>query len=77
MPTVLEVGPYAFRIYTREPNEPPHVHIVPDEKMVKVWLTPPRMANNHGFDGHEVRKIIRLVKKDYDLLLEKWHELHP
>lgn len=38
MPTVLRIGPYRFHFYSRESNEPPHIHVSRDDFEVKFWL---------------------------------------
>ena len=53
MPTVLRDGPYRFHFYSREPGEPPHIHVERDDHEAEYWLTPVRLAANHGFPGHD------------------------
>ncbi len=31
MPTVMRIGPYRFHFYSRENNEPPHIHVTREE----------------------------------------------
>ena len=31
MPTILRIGPYRFHFYSREDNEPAHIHIERDD----------------------------------------------
>jgi hypothetical protein len=31
LPTVLRVGAYRFHFYSREGNEPPHIHVTREE----------------------------------------------
>ena len=31
MPTVLRIGPYRFHFYSKEGNEPAHIHVARDE----------------------------------------------
>ena len=46
MPTVLRIGPYRFHFYSRENNEPPHIHVTREEMEAKFWLRPVSLANN-------------------------------
>jgi hypothetical protein len=48
MPTVLRIGPYRFHFYSRESNEPPHIHVARDDLEVKFWLNPISIAANFG-----------------------------
>lgn len=75
MPKVLVIGPYRFFFWSRENQEPPHVHVERDDKEAKFWLEPiVELASNWGFARHEINEVLRLVIENRDLLLEKWHE---
>lgn len=75
MPKALEIGPYRFFFWSRENNEPPHVHVQRDTKEAKFWLEPVvELAGNWGFARHELNEVRRLVIANRDLLLERWHE---
>lgn len=74
MPTILRVGPYRFFFYSLDCDEPPHVHVQRDQEEAKLWLEPVEVERNHGFAGHELRKIRKLVVQNRSLLLSKWHE---
>ena len=49
MPTVLRIGPYPFHFYSREENEPPHIHVTREETEAKFWLHSVSLAANRGF----------------------------
>lgn len=74
MPTVLQDGPYSFIFFSSDQNEPSHIHVKRDRKIVKFWLSPISLAKNRGFQEHELRDIARLVVKHETTLLEAWHE---
>ena len=76
MPTVLRVGPYRFHFYTREPGEPPHIHVERDDKEAKFWLQPLALARNYGFAPHEINELANLVRIHQVTLLQKWLESH-
>jgi hypothetical protein len=46
MPTVLWIGPYRFFFYSRENQEPPHIHVERDDNVAKYWLEPVALASN-------------------------------
>jgi len=73
MPTVLRVGPYSFVFFSSDGGEPPHIHVKRDQRIAKFWLEPVRLANDHGFSKHELRRITRLVVEHQQELLEAWH----
>ncbi|MBW1789642.1 MAG: DUF4160 domain-containing protein [Deltaproteobacteria bacterium] len=74
MPTVLKSGPYRIYFYSHEPNEPPHVHVDPDNHSCKFWLDPVSLARNLGFDAKELRKIESILAGNQQHLLEAWHD---
>jgi Domain of unknown function (DUF4160) len=76
MPTVLRIGPYRFHFYSRESNEPPHIHVARDDLEVKFWLNPISVAANFGFAASEVNSIRRLVEEHCDFLIEAYHRFH-
>jgi hypothetical protein len=57
-------------------REPAHVHVSKDDKTVKYWLEPLRMArgSNFGFARHELRQIEQIITDHYSRLLGKWNE---
>ena len=76
MPTVLRIGPYRFHFYSRESNEPPHIHVSRDDFEVKFWLQPISVAFNYGFPSAEVNDIRRLVEENCDFLAEAYRQFH-
>lgn len=73
-PTVLLDGPYRFYFYSRDLEEPIHIHIARDDQEAKFWLDPVRLAYNHGFSAKELRKIEKLVIQHEDQIRSKWDE---
>jgi hypothetical protein len=76
MPTVFRKGPYRFHFYSREPGEPPHIHVARDDVEAKFWLTPIALAENFGFAVHEVTKIVGIIRENEDNLLQAWNKHH-
>ena len=74
MPTVLRDGAYRFHFYSADGSEPPHVHVARDDKELKAWLDPVRLARNIGYPMREVRKVLALVREHSDKLLRVWHD---
>jgi hypothetical protein len=75
MPNVLRIGPYRFGFFSKENNEPPHVHVVRDKCVAKFWLGETvRAARNDGFALHELNEIRKIVVKNRQILLEQWNE---
>jgi hypothetical protein len=73
VPTVLIEG-YKFRFYSSDIDEPPHVHIIRDEKQAKIWLETVTLEYNHGYNQRELNHLLRLVEQNRGRLLEVWNE---
>jgi hypothetical protein len=74
MPTVLEDGPYSFAFFSSDGGEPPHIHVKRDLRIARFWLGPIALAENRGFTGHELNRMVHLVARHEQSLLEAWHE---
>lgn len=73
-PTVLVVGPHAFRFYSADVKEPPHIHVRTGEKAAKFWLAPVSCAYASGYNRAELNEVERLVVDNEALFLAKWRE---
>ena len=76
MPTILRIGPYRFHFYSREPNEPPHIHVERDDFEAKFWLQPMSLAANYGFGAAELRDIQRHVEQHCQTLIDAYIRIH-
>jgi hypothetical protein len=72
MPTILIEG-YKFRFYSSDINEPPHVHVIRDDSVAKIWLHPITVEYNHGYDRPTLNKILKLTRKNQEHLSEAWN----
>jgi hypothetical protein len=74
MPTILRIGPYRFFFFSEESGEPVHVHVIREQAEAKFWVSPTvRVAVNEGFAQHELRKILRLVEANKELIEYEWN----
>ncbi|MBI4670157.1 MAG: DUF4160 domain-containing protein [Chloroflexi bacterium] len=73
MPTVIIEG-YKFRFYSTDIREPPHYHVLRDNKVAKIWLASFIVERNIGYRDAELNKIVRLTRENHDLLLEVWND---
>ena len=74
MPTVLRDAGYRFYFYSRENEEPPHIHVEHGVKLAKFWLEPVELASSKRFRAHELSEIRVLVVRYRQILLEAWHD---
>jgi len=76
MPTVLKVDGFRFHFYSKEENEPPHIHVSKDDLEAKFWLEPVQLSKNYGFSTVELNKIAKLVNCNRSMLLMAYMEFH-
>jgi hypothetical protein len=74
MPTILRIDGHRFFFYSRETNEPPHVHIQTAEKSAKFWLNPVALARSVGYNQSEINRLYELVEQHRVTFQEKWNE---
>lgn len=76
MPTVLRKNGYRFHFYSREGNEPPHIHVEKGDHEAKFWIEQVSLSDNYGFSGAEITKIIRIIQEYRLMFIEKYKEYH-
>lgn len=74
MPEVLRERGYRFFFYSKENEEPPHIHVEKADAYAKVWLQPIVLANQKGFNTKELNWITSLVEKRASAFMERWNE---
>ena len=72
MPTLFIEG-YKFRFYSSDINEPPHVHVIHDDNVAKIWLESLEVEYNHGYNQPELNKLVKLTRQNQQKLLEVWN----
>lgn len=74
MPTVLRIKGYRFFFFSREGQEPPHIHVEQAERYAKFWLNPITLAGSRGFRSGELSEIYRIVEENRELFEERYRE---
>lgn len=74
MPTLLVEQGYRFYFYSREEDEPPHVHVDRSGRSAKFWLASVTCARTGGFTPVELRRIERMIMQHRLAFLRKWNE---
>lgn len=74
MPKLLDRDGYRFFFYSREGNEPPHVHVTKGDCEAKFWLTPVRLEGTDGCKPREVKRMEKLVAQHAEAFKTRWHE---
>ncbi len=74
MPTIKRIKDYRFFFFSREGNEPAHIHVEQAERYAKFWLNPIQLAESVGFRSSEISELRKLVQEHKILFEEKWNE---
>lgn len=74
MPTVLREAGFRFYFYSREIDEPPHIHVEQGDRLAKYWLDPVELASSKRFRAHELNEVRAFVIKYRSAFLEAWHD---
>ena len=74
MPTVLRERGFRFFLYSRENDEPAHIHIEHGDRLAKFWLDPVDLALSRRFRAHELNELRLLVLKHRTRFLKAWDE---
>lgn len=65
---------HRFFFFSREPNEPPRIHVEAGEGYAKFWLNSVALANFVGFRAHELRRIEEIVEENAETFRRAWDE---
>ncbi len=74
MPEVMRVQGYRFFFFSREGNEPCHIHVEKAEGLAKFWLQPVVLAEARGFRGRQLRALHNLVEANQRAFIVAWDE---
>ncbi|MBV9008710.1 MAG: DUF4160 domain-containing protein [Verrucomicrobia bacterium] len=74
MPEVLRVRGYRFFFFSREGQEPRHIHVEQAERYAKFWLEPVELAESRGFLGSHLRDLHSIVAEHTPEFIVAWDE---
>ena len=57
MPTVKVIGRHRFYFFSKENNEPAHIHVESAENAAKFWLSPIELDWAVGYSSKELRQV--------------------
>ncbi len=70
---IQDIEGFRFFFYSRENNEPPHIHVEKGNGSEKWWLLPePVRVYSTGLKAGEQRRIEQLIHEHQNALLEAW-----
>jgi 3-methyladenine DNA glycosylase AlkD len=74
MPEILRIGGYRFFFFSREGEEPRHVHVEQAERYAKFWLEPIQLTESRGFRRAELRELHSLIAQNREEFILAWDE---
>ena len=74
MPEIFRYHGYRVFFFSREAEEPIHVHVESAEKYAKFWLDPILLTESHGFLSKQLKEIRELIEKHEQEIRNKWNE---
>lgn len=75
MATVHRAFGCRFVIFTND-HDPAHVHVFGQGAEAKLSLDPVALISSAGFKKPDLKRILKEVQDQRDLLLKKWNEIH-
>lgn len=74
MPEVLRIRGFRFFFFSREGQEPRHIHVEQAERYAKFWLDPIQLVESRGFRSSELRQLHNLVEEHRKTFIMAWDE---
>lgn len=74
MPEIFRHHGYRFFFFSREAEEPIHVHVESAEKYAKFWVEPLLLAESYGFRSGQLREIRELIEENTETIKAEWNE---
>ncbi len=76
MPTIFRKDGFRFFFYSREGNEPAHIHVIGKGGEAKVWLDPVGISKVYNLSSKDQRAILNIVRENVKMFKEKYKEWH-
>lgn len=76
MPTVLVKDGFRFFFYSREGNEPPHIHVIGKGGEMKIWLSSLEISKVYNLSPKEQRVVLEIVLTNVELFKKEWENFH-
>jgi hypothetical protein len=76
MPTILREAGFRFLFYSREGQEPPHIHVIGHDGEMKVWLNDLTVAKVYSLSPKHQKRALEIIEINKELFVQKWREYH-
>jgi hypothetical protein len=74
MPTLLRLEGFRFFFYSREGQEPAHVHVEKGDGVAKFWLRPVALVWSRGMKVPELSRAEEIVIDHHKTFEARWNE---
>ena len=74
MPTILRKLGFRFHFFSKENNEPPHVHVNKGKGRGKYWLEPVKKEYMKNFTKQDEKRADKIVREEQDNFKSKWYD---
>jgi len=75
VPTIKRIAGNRFFFFSKENDEPVHIHIENADKHAKFWLEPEiKLARSNGYSAVELNKLRKLIEDNHLEFKEEWYE---
>lgn len=75
MPEALRIRGFRFFFFSREGNEPRHIHVQQAERYAKFWIEPlVELVESRGYRSSELRELHSLIEQHREKFIVAWDE---
>ena len=74
MPEILRIRGFRFFFFSREGQEPRHVHVEQAERYAKFWLEPIELVEPRGFRSSELSELHSIIAEHCEEFIVAWDE---
>lgn len=75
MPEALRIRGFRFFFFSREGNEPRHIHVQQTERYAKFWIEPlVELVESRGYRSSELRELHSLIEQHREKFIVAWDE---
>jgi len=71
---ILRIRGFRFFFFSREGNEPRHIHVEQAERYAKFWLDPIELVESRGVRGSELRELHSIIAEHREEFIVAWDE---
>ena len=76
MPTILRHSGFRFFFYSKEGNEPPHIHVIGHGGEMKIWLDNLSIAKVYALSPKHQNRVIQITEENIESFKKAWVDYH-